>query len=652
MTSLKHIKKVFIANRGEIARRIAHTCKKLGVATVAIREQTGVAKSPPPEFLKTLIDEWVIVEEESTNLYLDMDFLIEAAIKHGCDAVHPGFGFLSENAEFAKRVDSSGLIWIGPPSSAITSMASKSEACRVAEQSGVPTVPGIRDVEVPQNESGDFSRLIEFAKSAGFPLLMKAAYGGGGKGMRLVESMDQLTPAALRAASEAKASFGNPSLLCERYIRRARHIEVQVLADKDGCVKILSDRDCSAQRRHQKVFEEAPAPLLDDELRSQMHESARSLAEKVGYVSAGTVEYIAEWDDTSKKVTQFYFLEMNTRLQVEHPVTEEIMGLDLVEWQLRIANGESIQHLSETPLPRHSIEARIYSENTENDFFPSPGPVRAFIPYQTQGLRWEIGMDGIDRVSERFDPMVAKLIATAETRSEAIALLKEGLTKTHLVAESSNIPFLVQHLGHEVFANAHTTTHFIKENLEALNTPIRKKCKGLRGILGALANELEGHAPAHNYGVNAPDTLSVFRKKPTSYDAKQLIYRGTNGTLHQLTSSNCPELSIAASSFPGGFCLHGIWAHREATLHSRSESLAQYAAESIAEGGLVAPVPGKVVSVLTSAGAEVKKDQTLFILESMKMEFEVKASLEGVIADITVAEGQQVDSGQVLATLE
>jgi acetyl/propionyl-CoA carboxylase alpha subunit len=662
---MKKIKRIFIANRGEIARRIAQTAKKMGIESVALTDQ-----DQPPLFLEAEVTDFVWVPLEDTHLYLDGSRILDLALQSGCDALHPGFGFLSESAAFAEQVTRSGIIWIGPSPSSIDAMASKAKARAIAEEHQVPVTPGLRGFSVPETESGDFSELESFAQKTGYPLLLKAALGGGGKGMRLVREPKELKTAALRAYSEGLASFGDGSLICERYLEVSRHIEVQIMADTHGNVVALGDRDCSIQRRHQKILEESPAFQLGDITRRNLHQAAIKLAKSVSYHNAGTVEFLVDWSEASQKLSDqpFYFLEMNTRLQVEHPVTEEVHGLDLVEWQIRVARGEALSKAVLNATPRgHSIEARLYAEDCKANFFPSPGLVKCFLPVQMPGVRWEVGLDSLDEISTRFDPMIAKIIATSDTRENALGLLGEALKETKFVGPSTNQTYLIEILENSPFASSAQATNFISLHHDSLISSIEEKeslpswpqvaLDSLEQIQSAKAEESYLGKPSHDqlvrhaFSKQRHSSSTVTMKWETKHISKrkpgqELIY----GALAFFSKSQ---------SVPGdlGFAVHkdkedltvAVFSKGNTWIKTRSFGSGNNFAESHqSEQGLTAPVPGKVVKVFTSPGSAVQKNQTLFILESMKMEFEVKASKEGTIKEISVKSGDQVLSGQSL----
>ncbi|MFK7823831.1 MAG: biotin carboxylase N-terminal domain-containing protein [Oligoflexales bacterium] len=669
------LKKVFIANRGEIARRIAKSAKELGMQTVCCSD-----KDIPPHYLRRWMDEFIKVEQESANLYLNQKLMVDLACQYGCDSVHPGFGFLSENPGFAEKVQEAGLVWIGPSPKVIATMASKARARGIAEAINIPCTQGLKGIK--NLDAQTIATAQGFANETGFPLLVKAAMGGGGKGMRLVHKLAELEEALARASSEALSSFGDSSLILEQYIEASRHVEVQVLGDQEGNVLILGDRDCSLQRRHQKIIEEAPAPKLHPNTRKKLHESAKALAHEVGYISAGTVEFIldAKADETSEQA--FYFLEMNTRLQVEHPVTEEVFGLDLVAWQLRIAGGENISELAKnikTP-QSHSVEARFYGEDPKNNFFPSPGPVHCFTPFHAQGIRWEMGLDGVDYITSDFDPMIAKVIATAATRKEAINKLSHCLQETVFFGPENNREFLVSLLNENSFLSESFNTAFIEDKIGALiqySDAKRQRSEDLaQGILDLLTEQAKQTKQASKAKLSlgtqevSSITSQAFAKKPRltkinetlnlvvteqSFLPKQEI--GEGDLIYGL--GVVEEKGVGKKYIRYGACLTEkgeFWyLHLEGICYTRSLVRSIWdgiKGSEINEGGIEAPVPGKVVKISCSSGLDISKDQALFILESMKMEFEVRAMKSGKIEEVLVTEGDQVTAGQQLAYFE
>jgi acetyl/propionyl-CoA carboxylase alpha subunit len=666
--ALTTIKRIFIANRGEIARRIAQTARKLGIETVVLTD-----RAVPPAYLADIVTRFVHINEETTQIYLNPDLLIEYAKASGADAVHPGFGFLSENAGFADAVIKAGLTWIGPRPGAIDAMASKATARTHAEKAKVPCLPGLNGLDLSHGESKALQELEQFAAKSGFPLLIKAAYGGGGKGMRIVTKKEELAESARRAAGEAISSFGNGSLIVEKYLPAPRHVEVQVMADKHGNVCVFGDRDCSLQRRHQKILEEAPAPEIPPHIRMAMHAAAQSLTAAVGYDNAGTVEFLV--DETNRENVSFFFLEMNTRLQVEHTVTEEVFNVDLVEWQIRVARGEELPLEFKTLKPRgHSIEVRIYAEDPGTNFFPAPGPVRAFVPATGRGIRWEIGMDTVDEISTRFDPMIAKLVCTAGDRRQAMELLAQTLERTLFAGPRNNIQFLIWLARHPRIVERPSDTHFIAAHVEeSLNWEVAAR-KLLESDESALMAAVEGRrvttpgSTAHHFAGHANHaniTSSAFARTEipaptatpcivTHVTSKHLAWSPAEPNALSRYGFGLYELGHGSSK-PFSFVVYqshsrteywvGINGHNWVRIEERTSS-AGSGGGSAQGDGMSAPVPGKVIQVNVAPGQSVEKGQVLFILESMKMQFEVKATKEGTAGTIFVSQGDQVNAGQ------
>jgi acetyl/propionyl-CoA carboxylase alpha subunit len=670
----KPIEKVFIANRGEIARRIALTCKKLGVKSTCITD-----RKVPPNYLSGIVSDFIFVEKETTQIYLDQDLMVQFAKSCGADALHPGFGFLSENADFARKVDQAGLTWIGPNPSAIDAMASKAEARKYAEKAGVPCLPGLNGFEFKENDSTCLNQLKSFVETAGLPVLMKASYGGGGKGMRIVNQISELNDQAKRAASEAINAFGNGSLIVEKYLASSRHVEVQVLGDQHGHVAILGDRDCSLQRRHQKILEEAPAPNLASSVRKSMHDAARNLAQVVGYDNAGTVEFLV--DETNPRDTKFYFLEMNTRLQVEHTVTEEVFGIDLVEWQIQIAQGKTLPvelHSHENSARGHSVEVRIYAEDPGNQFFPVPGPVRAFVPARGHGVRWEIGMDTVDEISTAFDPMISKLVCTASTREQALELMAQTLEQTLFSGPRNNIPLLIWLARHPDVSLHPVDTHFIGKHVDAA-LDAEKQQRDHFSIsaaqLTALVKRDALNASTNGRNNNLADSVAeithiAFHKgglAPSNLNFHQAVHftarsQATSSQFLHQTSYYGHGLFTMSDGSKRSFNYTkvlaperaefwiGIGGHNWVEIDEKDD--ARFATTSAQALGtaLVAPVPGKIIQVACKVGDSVKKGTTLFILESMKMQFEVHAQRDGILDAILVSQGDQVSAQAVLGT--
>jgi acetyl-CoA carboxylase biotin carboxylase subunit len=449
-------RKVLIANRGEIAVRIIRTCEKLGIETVAVYSEAD-AQAP---HVKQATEAFLIGKPRVSESYLNVDKILEVAKETGADAVHPGYGLLSENAEFARRCNAEGITFIGPNPDVIQKMGSKIEARKTMETAGVPVVPGVTQALENEDEA------IETANSIGYPVMLKASAGGGGIGMQIVGSDEEVRKAFDGNKKRAMDFFGDGAMFIEKYVANPRHIEIQILADEQGNTVYLWERDCSVQRRHQKVVEEAPSPFLDDVTRKKMGEAAVTAAKSIGYANAGTIEFLVDEDKN------FYFLEMNTRLQVEHPVTEEITGLDLVEQQLKIANGESLAFTQEeVTLDGHAIEVRIYAEDPKT-FFPSPGTITTYKLPEGEYVRNECAVGEGSVVTPYYDPMIAKLIVKGSNRDEAIIHMQEALDNYIVEGIKTNIPLLREVIGHEAFKAGHATTSFIQEHLQ--KNPIKK----------------------------------------------------------------------------------------------------------------------------------------------------------------------------------
>jgi acetyl/propionyl-CoA carboxylase alpha subunit len=634
------IKKVFIANRGEVVRRIASTTKKLGILSVCL-----VQKNSHCKFLEDVVDEIIEVEDESVSLYLNQEKMIEFAKQNNCDAIHPGFGFLSENFSFAKMVSDSGLLWIGPPAEIIKIMADKSEAAKIADSVQVPRAPSADAFRVDNNFS---SKDLQKISAIGFPLLIKAAFGGGGKGMRLVWSEDNLLSELERASSEAKNSFGDDLLLAERYIEKSRHIEVQVLADSFSNVRILGERDCSVQRRHQKIIEEAPAFSLPEKTRSFLYAAAEKLAKKVNYISCGTVEFLL---DTSKESVQqeFYFLEMNTRLQVKHPVTEELFSTDIVEWQIRVAQGEKLPD-SFSPGKVHAIEARIYAEDPSQNFLPSPGDLINFTPLQIPGVRWELGSDHVVQVSEKFDPMLAKVIAKSSTREDACRLMKLALEKTIIAGLTSNREFLLEVFSDEKFVAGAVDSSYLPSSLD--------------GLLAKIKDKKENFAKSDFAKIPLWEFMPKgFKTNLENIYAKPSNYQGCV-KLTSLYSFVGNKVSVGELCYKSKKIPYIWWQNSEKTclylqldgygynLVEEKQVWVSKSQNSSENKVIKAHVPGRVIKVLVSAGQKIGKQETAFVLESMKMEFALKADHDSIIKNVFIKENDYVESGKVLADLE
>jgi acetyl/propionyl-CoA carboxylase alpha subunit len=621
------IRKLLIANRGEIARRVIRTARRMGIATVAVYSDADAGAAHVRD-----ADEAVrIGPAEAARSYLDVDALLKAARDSAADAVHPGYGFLSENAAFAEAVIAAGLIWVGPPPGAIRSMGQKDEAKSLMQKAGVPVTPGY----LGQDQSE--TRLAKEAAAIGYPVLIKAVAGGGGKGMRRVADAADFALCLAAARREAKAAFGSDRVLLEAYVARPRHIEVQVFADAHGNAVHLFERDCSLQRRHQKIVEEAPAPGMDEATRAAITDAAVRAACAVGYRGAGTVEFIA---DTSEglRADRIWFMEMNTRLQVEHPVTEAITGLDLVEWQLRIAAGEKLP-LTQDEIRRtgHAVEARLYAEDPAQGFLPSTGTLRQFrLP---DNVRVDSGFKQGDTVTRFYDPMLAKLIAHGATREAAIGALAAACRAIEVWPVKTNAGFLVRVLARPEFRSGAVDTHLVEGHLEELTQ------------LPPPAPELWQAAARAELRRRSPDTASTspwHRLVGFRVNSEPAPPRVTLSHRHEVR-----EIEVAGSG-PTDAHIFGatIVLFRDGDVYSFTPSgLAASARGAAGDGTLRAPIPGLVTAVLVQKGARVTAGQPLLTLEAMKMEFPVTAPMDGIVAELDAVQGRQVSEGTLLVRI-
>ncbi|MGW7614714.1 acetyl/propionyl/methylcrotonyl-CoA carboxylase subunit alpha [Streptomyces antimycoticus] len=640
------IRSLLVANRAEIARRIVRTCRDLGIATVAVHSDAD-AGAPHAREADTSVR---LPGDAPADTYLRGDLLVKAALAAGADAVHPGYGFLSEHADFARAVRDAGLTWVGPPPEAMEAMASKTRAKEIMRKAGVPLLDAIDPAEATADD---------------LPLLVKAAAGGGGRGMRVVRELDALPAELDSARAEAASAFGDGEIFVEPYMEGARHVEVQVFADTHGTVWTLGTRDCSLQRRHQKVIEEAPAPGLDEELRRTMAESAANAARAIGYEGAGTVEFLVS------SAGRAYFLEMNTRLQVEHPVTEEIYGLDLVALQLRIAEGERLD--AEPPAPRgHAVEARLYAEDPARDWRPQTGIMhRLEIP----GLRVDSGPADGDAIGVHYDPMLAKVIAVAPTRAEAVRRLAHGLERARIHGPVTNRELLVRALRHPEFEAARMDTGFLERHLAELTAaaPDDDEAASL-AELAALAAALADAARRPGTATVA-GRLGGWRNVPSqpqsrSYRAEpggtehEVRYRLTREGLHAADMPDVRVLGAAAELVV--LDVAGVRRTFEVTAHGDRRyvdtpqggfvftALPRFPDPTArAEpGSLLAPMPGTVVRVAEVAvGDRVEAGQPLLWLEAMKMEHRVTAPAAGVLTALHATTGRQVEVGALLAVV-
>jgi 3-methylcrotonyl-CoA carboxylase alpha subunit len=664
-------KKILIANRGEIACRVAATARRLGVRTVAVYSDADVSAKHV-----MACDEAVHIGGSAPkDSYLQWERIIAAAKATGAQAIHPGYGFLSENEAFADACAKEGLVFIGPPSSAILAMGLKAESKRLMEKAGVPLVPGYHGADQ------DPAMLRHEADRIGYPVLIKASAGGGGKGMRVVEKSEDFAAALASCQREARNSFGSDAVLVEKYVLRPRHIEIQVFGDTQGNCVYLFERDCSVQRRHQKVLEEAPAPGMTPELRQQMGLAAVAAAKAVNYVGAGTVEFIVEQPGGYERPQdmRFFFMEMNTRLQVEHPVTEAITGLDLVEWQLRVASGEPLPLKQEDlRMHGHAIEARICAETPDNQFLPATGRLDVYrkpeaVSFERGAVRFDDGVREGDAISPFYDSMVAKLIVHGATRAEALAKLDAALAQTRIVGLSTNVQFLRHVAASASFASAQLDTALIPREADVLFQ--QDRVGRPLAVAAAVAQTLiaertsAGADPFSRRDGWRPFGLTVRRfdfeylgeslQAQLSYlhDGALLLNVGEVSGPLTFNSLETDSGTLMDLSFNGQRQTVQTWQRHElvhvfcdlgATVITEIDALA-HAGEAAADGGrLTAPMPGKVVSFAVKAGDAVKKGQALAVMEAMKMEHTIAAPADGTVAELLYAPGDQVAEGAEL----
>jgi 3-methylcrotonyl-CoA carboxylase alpha subunit len=657
----RRFRTLLIANRGEIAVRVIRTAKAMGLRTVAVYSETD-----RDALHVALADEAVLLgPARARDSYLNIERVIEAARETGAEAIHPGYGFLSENAEFAQACLEAGLVFVGPTAEMMNAMGSKSGSKALMEKAGVPLVPGYH------GDAQDEATLANAAERIGFPVLVKASAGGGGRGMRVVNSAAELSAAIVSAKREAKAAFGDDRMLIEKYVQNPRHIEVQIIGDSQGNLLSLWERECTLQRRHQKVVEEAPSPTLNATQRETVCAAARKAAAAVSYVGAGTIEFVSDGKDV-------FFIEMNTRLQVEHPVTELITGVDLVEWQLRVAFGEKLPlNQNEIKLNGHAIEARVYAENPQKNFMPSVGRIKTWrTPDEGDGLRIDAGYRSGDNVSPYYDAMLAKVIAWAPTREVAIEKLNRGLEQTDVRGIVTNIPFLSALVTHPaVVANA-IDTGFIERELKSLTAErgaagAFELCAAVAAILNEeqKAARKEPHSPWQTFGWmpvgqrqrlfsfrqgqgaeqnvtlrygSGPSTVSVDDREftlvlsPAADDSFDLTLDGTKSRVVAVIEGH--ELYLRTRN--GRFDLHWV------------DPFGGETEEQIGEDKIVAPLPGTVVALLAEEGAALEKGAAILTLEVMKMEQTLRAPYAGVLKKLKCKVGDIVGEGVELAEVE
>ena len=660
--------KILIANRGEIACRVIKTARRMGIKTVAVYSEADANARHV-----RMADEAVLIGPAAVKeSYLVIDKIIGAARQTGAQAIHPGYGFLSENEDFCHACDEAGIVFIGPPVAAIHAMGSKSEAKKIMGAAGVPLTPGYhgddQDPELLKREADDI----------GYPVLIKAAAGGGGKGMRLVEKSEDFLDLLGSCKREAISSFGDQHVLIEKYLTRPRHIEIQVFGDTQGNCVYLFERDCSVQRRHQKVLEEAPAPGMTPERRAAMGQAAVDAAKAVGYVGAGTVEFIANQDGT------FYFMEMNTRLQVEHPVTEMITGLDLVEWQLRVASGEPLPLAQEQLQIRgHALEARIYAEDPDKGFLPSTGKLLHLSPpAENLHVRVDTGVEEGDEISPHYDPMIAKLIVWDQNRDRALARMLQALAEYRVAGVSNNISFLSRLTACPAFANADLDTGLIEREKaylfpEAKATPIEVwqvaalaelLREANRGAAKARRDE-DPLSPWHardGWRLNASAKRDLIFRLGEEQQTVNVAYRADGYTLtvngksveargelndRGLLRVELDGMRMDATVVAANEKRH-VFFHGRAWQLSNVDPLHYSGEGGGAEGGLLAPMPGKVISLIAPVGAAVEKGAPLLILEAMKMEHTINAPAAGTVKAFRFVVGDQVGDGDELVEFE
>jgi 3-methylcrotonyl-CoA carboxylase alpha subunit len=664
--SPRAINSILIANRGEIAVRVIRTARRMGIRTIAVYSEADANAL----HVQLADAAYAIGPTPARDSYLRGDVILAAAKATGADAIHPGYGFLSENADFADQVAAAGLIFIGPPASAIRAMGSKSAAKALMETANVPLVPGYH------GEDQGLEILTASAERIGYPVLIKASAGGGGKGMRIVQTPGELEAAINSAKREAKSSFGDDRLLIEKYLTKPRHIEIQVFADHSGETVYLFERDCSIQRRHQKVVEEAPAPGLSEQRRAAMGKAAVDAARAVGYVGAGTVEFIAEGDD-------FFFMEMNTRLQVEHPVTELITGTDLVEWQIRVARGEALpKKQNELKINGHAIEVRLYAEDPQRDFLPQTGRIAHLtLPDFLPQTRADAGVQSGDSITVYYDPMIAKIIVHGADRAEAVSRLCAALAATEVTGLNTNRAFLLAIAAHPAFANAELDTGFIERHRAALlpaPTPASNKVLAIAAYAWLrreqtnqqqLTDDADRFSPwAQGWGWRLSHTAHT---DLVFLDGDQQRALGADFTDDGIVVK-LPDAAITLSGTQtdaGNYRLNVDSHQLNARVVFADQALtvfvdgsehtlrlidprAAVAAAAAGGGHLLAPMPGVVIGVAVNVGDTVSKGAALVVVEAMKMEHTITAPYDGVVKALHYAAGDQVAEGAELLELE
>jgi 3-methylcrotonyl-CoA carboxylase alpha subunit len=657
--------RVLIANRGEIACRVIRTCRRLGIHTIAVYSEAD----KDAQHVRLADEAWPIGGPRPADSYLRGDAILDVAKKSGAQAIHPGYGFLSENTGFARACTDAGIAFIGPRPESIEAMGSKAAAKALMEKHQVPLVPGYH------GDNQDNSFLEEQARKTGFPLMIKAAAGGGGKGMRIVRAEKEFADALASAQREAASSFGDTRVILERYVDHPRHIEFQVFGDTHGNVIHLNERECSAQRRYQKVLEETPSPFLTPERRTAMGEAAVAAAKAVNYVGAGTVEFIVAQDGT------FFFMEMNTRLQVEHPVTEETLGLDLVEWQLRIAAGETLPLQQEQVHARgHAIEVRLYAEDPDQNFLPGSGKLRTLkLPSPSRHVRLDGGVIEGDTVTIFYDPMIAKLIVYDTDRTQALQRLREALAESDIVGPKSNIAFLERLVRHPVVIEGRIDTGYLDRHLSEFLTGDAAPSDHVlfAAATAALLHDEEsvvndaqrsndpyspwsradawriGHAGKRivalslreqRYEIEAHGHAGNYQLQHGESRGEVLGARHADGILSARLDGEGIRLPVQAG--PERVCMHDVNGQRYSFV--RAPAFVWQSKEGASKSHIIAPMPGRIVLVKTHIGDNVEKDQELLVMEAMKMELALKAPRAGTIESVSATQGEFVEADTVL----
>lgn len=652
------IKTLLIANRGEIACRIIATAQGLGVRTVAVHSEADAAA----RHVRLADESHCIGPAPASESYLRGDKIIEAAVRAGADAIHPGYGFLSENADFAQSCSDAGLIFVGPSPEAIRAMGSKRIAKDAMQAAGVPVIPDYR------GDDQSAERFLRAGADLGYPIMLKPAQGGGGKGMRQVNHERDLTDALAAAKREAQAAFGDDEIIAEKYIHAPRHIEVQVFGDTHGNVVHLFERDCTIQRRHQKIIEEAPATLISADTRDALRAAAVRAASAVNYTNAGTVEFLVAESGS------FYFMEMNTRLQVEHPVTEAITGLDLVAWQLRVASGEPLP-LEQAAIRAHghAIEARVYAESPHAGFLPAPGRVRRLVLPEDPNCRVDRGIDRGDVVTPHYDPMIAKVVTHGADREEARRDLLDTILAARIEGPNTNLAFLAALLESGAFRSGALDVQFVDRSLDGLVAQDRPV--SIEGVAAAVLIWQRALAPSesngdpwhdrHGWQLNLPTRIFLHVDSSEGAGAAvlegaaspRLFWAGQTITLDDIEiNGHRVAFSVAGRAYrmlvvTGASAFHVITDNRVDRL-AMADPFAARQDGSAAEGGVVAPMPGKITKVFVSAGQTVEAGARLAVLEAMKMEHVLRATHDGVVAQVSVAAGDFVDEGTAVVAFD